>query len=92
MIRIVCANWNHADDAELERKHFPGVAFELCKSPIGASAPIPPELAKAADAVINYSGVANLSESISRASARSACRSATCPITARPKSPITPSR
>jgi lactate dehydrogenase-like 2-hydroxyacid dehydrogenase len=62
MIRIVCANWNHADDAELERKHFPGVAFELCKSPIGASAPIPPELAKAADAVINYSGVANLSE------------------------------
>ncbi|MBV8829748.1 MAG: C-terminal binding protein [Acidobacteriaceae bacterium] len=62
MIRVLCANWNHADDAELERKHFPGVAFELCKSPIGASAPIPPELAKAADAVINYSGVANLSE------------------------------
>ena len=61
MIRLLCANWNHADDAELERKHFPGVAFELCKSPIGASAPIPPELAKTADAVINYSGVANLS-------------------------------
>ena len=62
MIRILCANWNHADDAELERKHFPGVAFELCKSAIGASAPIPPELAKAADAVINYSGIAHLSE------------------------------
>jgi D-3-phosphoglycerate dehydrogenase/C-terminal binding protein len=62
MIRILCANWNHADDAELERKHFPGVSFELCKSAIGASAPIPQDLAQAADAVINYSGVAHLSE------------------------------
>ncbi|MFI5011975.1 MAG: C-terminal binding protein [Hyphomicrobiales bacterium] len=60
MIRILCANWNHADDAELERKHFPDIAFELCKSPFGASSPIPPELALAADAVINYSGAANL--------------------------------
>jgi len=39
MIRVLCANWNHADDAELERKHFPGVAFELCKSPIGRRGP-----------------------------------------------------
>jgi D-3-phosphoglycerate dehydrogenase / 2-oxoglutarate reductase len=60
MIRILCANWNHVDDAELERKHFPDVSFELCKSAIGASAPIPAELAEAADAVINYSGVANI--------------------------------
>jgi D-3-phosphoglycerate dehydrogenase/C-terminal binding protein len=62
MIRILCANWGHADDAELERKHFPGFAFDLCKSAIGVSSPIPAELAQAADAVINYSGVAHLSE------------------------------
>ena len=54
MIRILCANWNHQDDAELERQHFPGVAFELCRSAIGASASIPLDLAQAADAVINY--------------------------------------
>jgi len=29
MIRVLCANWNHADDAELEREHFPDVALEL---------------------------------------------------------------
>jgi D-3-phosphoglycerate dehydrogenase/C-terminal binding protein len=61
MIRILCANWNHPDDAELERKHFPGVAFELCKSGTGVSAEIPNELAEVADAVINYSGVAPIS-------------------------------
>ena len=60
MIRILCANWNHADDAELERKHFPDVTFDLCKSAIGASSPIPAELAEAADAVMNYSGVSLL--------------------------------
>ena len=61
MIRILCANWNHADDAELEREHFPGVTFNLCKSPFGASAEIPDDLAKSADAVMNYSGFAPLS-------------------------------
>jgi phosphoglycerate dehydrogenase-like enzyme len=61
MIRILCANWNHPDDGELERKHFPDIAFELCRSAIGASAAIPSDLAEVADAVINYSGVAHLS-------------------------------
>ncbi|SDR42065.1 D-3-phosphoglycerate dehydrogenase/C-terminal binding protein [Rhizobiales bacterium GAS191] len=62
MIRILCANWNHADDAELERKHFPDVSFDLCKSPMGSSSPIPADLGQAADAVINYSGVSHLTE------------------------------
>ena len=61
MIRIAGANWNHPDDAELERKHFPDVALELCRSATGVSAPIPAELAETADAVINYSGVAHIS-------------------------------
>jgi lactate dehydrogenase-like 2-hydroxyacid dehydrogenase len=61
MIRILCANWNHQDDAELERQHFPGVAFDLCRSAIGASAAIPLDLAQSADAVVNYSGVSQIS-------------------------------
>jgi D-3-phosphoglycerate dehydrogenase / 2-oxoglutarate reductase len=62
MIRILCANWNHPDEAELERQHFPNAVFNICRSSFGASSPIPRELAEAADAVINYSGFANIAE------------------------------
>jgi phosphoglycerate dehydrogenase-like enzyme len=61
MIRILCANWNHPDDGELERKHFPDVTFDMCRSATGASAEIAPEIAQAADAVINYSGISLIS-------------------------------
>src|SRR6202023_1723131 len=61
MIRILGANWNHPDDGDLERKHFPDVTFDMCRSATGVSAEIAPELAEAADAVINYSGVALIS-------------------------------
>ncbi len=61
MIRILCANWNHPDEGELERKHFPDVTFEFRRSAIGVSAEIPRDIAQAVDAVLNYSGVASLS-------------------------------
>jgi D-3-phosphoglycerate dehydrogenase/C-terminal binding protein len=54
-MKILCANWQAADNAELERQHYPGIEFILQRTPPGSLTPVPPEALREADAVINYS-------------------------------------
>jgi len=54
-MKILCANWQAADDAELERQNYPGIEFILQRTPPGSLTPVPPEALRDADAVINYS-------------------------------------
>ena len=54
-MKILCANWQAADDAELEREHYPDVEFILARSTReGGASSIRPS-ATSVDAVINYS-------------------------------------
>jgi phosphoglycerate dehydrogenase-like enzyme len=55
MIKILCANWQAADDAELERQHYPDVEFILQRTPPGSLTPVTAPALREADAVINYS-------------------------------------
>jgi hypothetical protein len=55
VIKVLGANWQAADDAELEREPFPDVEFILQRTPPGSLTPVPPEALARADAVINYS-------------------------------------
>ncbi|MDO9307001.1 MAG: C-terminal binding protein, partial [Mesorhizobium sp.] len=59
-MRILCANWQAADDAELEREHYPDIDFVLARSTNEKSADLDPELCKSVDAVINYSPTHNV--------------------------------
>lgn len=59
-MKILCANWQAADDAELERKHYPGIDFVLARSTNEKPADLDPELCKSVDAVINYSPTHNV--------------------------------
>ena len=54
-MKILCANWQAPDEAELERAHYPGVEFILQRTPAGSLAPVTPAALAEADAVINYS-------------------------------------
>lgn len=54
-MKILCANWQAADDAELERKHYPDVEFVLARSTNDKAADLDPVVCEAVDAVINYS-------------------------------------
>lgn len=59
-MKIYCVNWQAADDAELERKHYPDIEFILARSTVDVAASLDPELAKTVDAVINHSPSLNL--------------------------------
>jgi lactate dehydrogenase-like 2-hydroxyacid dehydrogenase len=54
-VKIFCANWQAADDAELERARYPEIEFILQRTPAGSTTPVEPTALAAADAVINYS-------------------------------------
>ena len=54
-MKILCANWQAADDAELEHAHYPDIEFILQRTPAGSITPVAPAALAEADAVINYS-------------------------------------
>ena len=54
-MRILCANWQAADEAELERTRYPAIEFILQRTPAGSRTPIAAAALADADAVINYS-------------------------------------
>ena len=54
-MKILCANWQAADDADLERRRHPGIKFIVQRTPPGSLTPVPPDALLDADAVINYS-------------------------------------
>ena len=60
-MRILCANWYGSHDADLERRLFPDIEFLVARGAEGTSTPTPPQM-RDADAVINYSAVADLAE------------------------------
>lgn len=62
-MKILCANWQAADDAELERGQYPDIAFMLQRTPPGSLTPVPPEMLRDADAVINYSATQHVGAS-----------------------------
>ena len=59
-MKILCVNWQAADDAELERQHYPDVEFILARSTADVAAVLDPEVAKTVDAVINHSPTLNV--------------------------------
>ena len=59
-MKILCANWQAADEAELEREHFPGIDLILARSTTDRAAELDPEICRTADAVINYSPTLNI--------------------------------
>src|SRR5581483_3285755 len=61
-MRILCANWYGSHEADLERRLFPGIEFMVARGSEGRPVPAPPEMRNVADAVINYSAVADLAE------------------------------
>jgi len=60
-MRILCANWYGSHDADLERRLFPDIEFLVARGAEGTSTPTPTQM-RDADAVINYSAVADLAE------------------------------
>ena len=54
-MKIFCANWQAADDAELELQHYPDIEFILQRTPPGSLTPVDADALAEADAVINYS-------------------------------------
>lgn len=59
-MRILCANWQVEDDAELEREHYPDFDFVLARSSTDVAAALDPEICAEVDAVINYSPTLNV--------------------------------
>ena len=59
-MKIYCVNWQAADEAELERKHYPDVEFIIARSTTDVAATLDPEIAKTVDAVINHSPTLNV--------------------------------
>lgn len=54
-MKILCANWQAADDATLELERYPDIEFILQRTPAGSVTPVEPQALAEADAVINYS-------------------------------------
>jgi D-3-phosphoglycerate dehydrogenase len=54
-LKIYCANWQAADDAELELGRYPDIEFMLQRTPAGSITPVEAAGLADADAVINYS-------------------------------------
>jgi phosphoglycerate dehydrogenase-like enzyme len=54
-VKILCTNWEAADDGELERSHFPDVDLIIRRTPADPTGALPLDLCKAVDAVVNYS-------------------------------------
>ena len=54
-MKILCANWQAADEAALERARYPDVEFILQRTPAGSTTPIAASALAEVDAVINYS-------------------------------------
>ena len=50
-MRILCANWQAADTAELEREHYPDVEFILAGSAAATAASLDPQICRTVDAV-----------------------------------------
>ncbi|WP_137931512.1 C-terminal binding protein [Mesorhizobium comanense] len=61
-MKILCANWQAADEAELEREHYPEVEFVLARSTNDKAADLDPAVCAMVDAVINYSPTHNVAE------------------------------
>jgi D-3-phosphoglycerate dehydrogenase / 2-oxoglutarate reductase len=59
-MKILCANWQAADEAELEREHYPDIEFILARSTNDKAAKLDPAICRAVDAVINYSPTHNV--------------------------------
>ena len=59
-MKILCANWQAADEAELEREHYPDIEFTLAQSTNDKAAVLDPAVCEAVDAVINYSPTHNV--------------------------------
>lgn len=59
-MKILCANWQAADEAELEREHYPDIEFILARSTNDKAAELDPAVCREVDAVINYSPTHNV--------------------------------
>ena len=59
-MKILCANWQAADEAELERQHYPDIEFVLARSTNDKAAELDPAVCREVDAVINYSPTHNV--------------------------------
>lgn len=59
-MKILCANWQAADEAELERQHYPDIEFILARSTNDKAAELDPAVCREVDAVINYSPTHNV--------------------------------
>ena len=59
-MKILCVNWQAADEAELERKHYPYIDFILATSTTDVAAKLDPAVCSEVDAVINYSPTLNV--------------------------------
>lgn len=54
-MKILCANWQADDEADLEREAFPDVEFILARPGSHSAAPLDRDMCRTVDAVINYS-------------------------------------
>jgi D-3-phosphoglycerate dehydrogenase/C-terminal binding protein len=54
-LKILCTNWEAADEGILEREHFPDVELIIQKTPADPTGFLSPELCRSVDAVVNYS-------------------------------------
>jgi D-3-phosphoglycerate dehydrogenase/C-terminal binding protein len=59
-MKILCANWQSADEAELEREHYRDIEFILARSTNDEAAKLDPAICRTVDAVINYSPTHNV--------------------------------
>lgn len=59
-MKILCANWQATDEAELERQHYPDIEFILARSTNDKAAELDPAVCREVDAVINYSPTHNV--------------------------------
>jgi lactate dehydrogenase-like 2-hydroxyacid dehydrogenase len=59
-MKILCANWQAADEAELEREHYPDIELILARSTNDKAAALDPGVCRTVDAVINYSPTHNV--------------------------------
>ena len=59
-MRILCANWYGAGDADFERRLFPKIEFIVARAREGEMSPLPEAVCREVDAVINYSPTADL--------------------------------
>lgn len=59
-MKILCTNWEAADEGLLERRHFPDVELIIHKTPADPTGVLPLDLCRSVDAVVNYSPTKNL--------------------------------